>query len=243
MRAFFEDESVLAFFTDRHGGFSKSPFDSLNVSHNVGDNVSDVVKNRQLIADKEGFLLENLVYMKQVHSNSIEVVKNSFLSEIKDTDGLITDRRKIPLMAMSADCAAVLLYDKRKKLIAALHSGREGAFKNIVKSAIISLKENFGSKPEDIYAHIGPSIGVCCYEIGEDLAHLNREKFGEGYIVEKNGKYYLDIKKMLKEQLLKEGVKPEHLKISDICTSCDKNYFSYRRDGQTGRFCGVIMLK
>ncbi len=243
MRAFFEDENVLAFFTDRNGGFSKSPFDSLNVSHNVGDNVSDVVKNRELIADKEGFLLENLVYMRQVHSSRIEVVKNSFLSEIKDTDGLITDRRKIPLMAMSADCATVLLYDKKRKLIAALHSGREGTFKNIVKSAITSLKDNFDSKSEDIYAHVGPSIGVCCYEIGKDLAYLSQEKFGNSYIVEKNGKYYLDIKNMLKAQLLNEGIMPEHLKISDICTSCDKNYFSYRRDGRTGRFCGIIMLK
>jgi len=196
MRAFFEDDSVLAFFTDRHGGFSKPPYDTLNVSFNVGDDIRAVIKNRQKIADDEGFLLENLIFMKQVHSNKIFVAKNSFINEIKDTDGLITNKRKIPLMAMSADCAGVLMYDKKRGVAAALHSGREGTFQNISKEAIAHFVKDFGSDVKDICVHVGPSIGVCCYEIGEDLALETISRFGKKYIQKRGDSYFLDLKSM-----------------------------------------------
>ncbi len=238
-RAWFEDENVLAFFTDRLGGVSNGIYESLNVSANVGDDIKNVVQNRQIIADDNSFLLENLVYMKQIHSNNVKIVKNSFINEMQNCDGIITSKRKIPLMTMAADCTPVLIYDKEKRVIAAVHSGREGTKKEIVKNALELFVKEFGSNIKDIAVAVGASIGKCCYEIGEEIA----KSMNKGYIDKKNGSYFLDIKSMLKDQLLNFGLEEENIDISPICTSCDKNYFSYRRDGKCGRFCGIIMLK
>ncbi len=243
MRAFFEDDSVLAFFTNRHGGVSKAPYESLNVSDSVEDKPADIIKNRQIIADNNNFLLENMVYMEQIHSANIKIVTNSFVSKIRDCDGIITDKIKIPLMTMAADCAPVLVYDKSKKIIAALHSGRVGTFKGVISAAIYKMRINFGSLQEDIVVHVGPSIAKCCYEVDESIANFTIKNFGSKYISSKNNKYFLDIKSIIKEQLISFGLLEKNIRISDICTSCDKNYFSYRRDGPTGRFCGIIMLK
>ena len=239
VRAFFEDERVLAFFTDRHAGVSKGKYESLNVSSNVGDDIRNIVQNRQIIADKENFLVENIVYMKQIHLDNIQIIQNSFINEIKNCDGIITQKRKIPLMTMAADCAPVLLYDSKRSVIAALHSGRVGTYKNIVQKCINKMQVEFNSKADDITVEVGPSIGACCYEIGEDLA-LNYDK---RYLQMKKDKYFLDLKLMLKDELLECGIKENNLNVSQICTCCDEDYFSYRRDGITGRFCGIIMLK
>ncbi len=239
VRAFFEDERVLAFFTDRHGGVSKGKCESLNVSSNVGDNIRNIVQNRQIISDKENFLVENIVYMKQIHSDNVQIIQNSFINEIKNCDGIITQKRKIPLMTMAADCAPVLLYDSKRSVIAALHSGRVGTYKNIVQKCINKMQDEFNSKADDIMVEVGPSIGACCYEIGEDLA-LNYDK---RYLQMKKDKYFLDLKLMLKDELLECGIKENNLNVSQICTCCNEDYFSYRRDGITGRFCGIIMLK
>ncbi len=238
-RAWFEDEDVLAFFTDRFGGVSSGDYESLNVSPNVGDNIRNIMQNRQIIADDNGFLLENLVYMKQIHSNSVKIINNSFINEIKDCDGLITSKRKIPLMTMAADCAPILIYDKEKKVVSAVHSGRVGTKKEIVKTALELFIKEYSSKVENILIAVGPSIGKCCYEVGEEIAKETDKK----YIYQKEGSFYLDIKQMLNDQLLNFGIKKENIQISPVCTCCDKNYFSYRRDGQCGRFCGIIMLK
>ena len=239
VRAFFENDRVLAFFTDRFGGVSKDKYYSLNVSPFVGDDIKNVVQNRQIIANKESFYLENMVYMRQIHSNHVEIIDNSFINEIKDCDGVVTNRRKIALMVMAADCAPVLMFDEKNSVISAIHSGRVGTYKNIVKKCIEKMEDSFNSNPKDIVVEVGPSIGVCCYEIGGDLAC----KYNKEYIRVKKDKYFLDLKLMIKDELLECGIREEKLKISSICTCCDESYFSYRRDGKTGRFCGVIMLR
>ena len=239
IRAWFEDENVLAFFTDRLGGVSSGVYESLNVSSNVGDDIRNIVQNRQKIADDNGFLLENLVYMKQIHSNNVKIINNSFINEIKDCDGLITSKRKIPLMTMAADCAPILIYDKEKKVVSAIHSGRAGTKKEIARYALELFVKVYNSKVEDIVVAAGPSIGVCCYEVGDEIA----KDMDKRYIEQKNGSFYLDVKSILKDQLLNFGIKKENIQISPVCTCCDKDYFSYRRDGVCGRFCGIIMLK
>jgi len=239
LRAWFEDENVLAFFTDRNGGVSGGVYESLNVSSNVGDDIRNIVQNRQKIADDNGFLLENLVYMKQIHSNCVKKINNSFINEIKDCDGLITSKRKIPLMTMAADCAPILIYDREKKVVSAIHSGREGTKKEIVKTTLELFVNEYGSKAKNIQVSVGPSIGKCCYEVGDEIAW----DMDKRYIYQKKQGFYLDIKQMLNDQLLNFGIKQENIQISPVCTCCDKNYFSYRRDGQCGRFCGIIMLK
>ncbi len=239
VRTFFENERVLAFFTDRHGGVSKGIYKSLNISPNVGDNIRNIVQNRQIIANKESFLVENMVYMKQIHSNNVKIIQNSFINEIKNCDGIVTKKRKIPLMTMAADCAPILLYDRKRFVIAALHSGRVGTYKNIARECIKKMQDEFDCDTNEIMVEVGPSIGACCYEIGENLA-LDYDK---KYLQTRKDRYFLDLKMMLKDEFLGCGIKEDNLNISQICTCCDKDYFSYRRDGVTGRFCGIIMLK
>jgi len=239
IRAWFENDDVLAFFTDRHGGVSKDIYKSLNVSTNVGDDIRNIVQNRQIIADNNNFLIENMVYMRQIHSNNVQIIQNSFINEIKDCDGLITAKRKIPLMSMAADCAPVLMFDKKQKVISAIHSGRVGTQKKIVQKVVEKFVDKFNSNPKDIKVAIGPSIGKCCYEVGAEIADEVEKK----YIQIKDDKYYLDIKFMLQDQLLQSGLSAKNIEISQVCTSCDRDFFSYRRDGICGRFCGIIMLK
>ena len=239
IRAWFEDENVLAFFTDRFGGVSNGVYESLNVSINVGDDIKNIIQNRQIIANDNNFLLENLVYMKQIHSNNVKIINNSFINEIKECDGIITSKRKIPLMTMAADCAPVLIYDRDKKVISAIHSGREGTKKEIVLTALELFVKEYNSKVKNIVVAVGASIGQCCYEVSKEIA----KEMDKKYIKQKEGSFYLDVKSMIKDQLLQFGIKEKNMQISPICTCCDKNYFSYRRDGKCGRFCGIIMLK
>ncbi len=239
IRAWFEDENVLAFFTDRLGGVSDGVYESLNISSNVGDDIKNVIRNRQIIADKNNFLLENLVYMKQIHSNNVKIINNSFINEIKECDGVITSKRKIPLMTMAADCAPVLIYDRDKKVVSAIHSGREGTKKEIVLTALELFVKEYNSKVKNIVVAVGASIGQCCYEVSKEIA----KEIDKKYIKQKESSFYLDVKSMIKDQLLQFGIKEKNIQISPICTCCDKDYFSYRRDGECGRFCGIIMLK
>jgi len=103
------------------------------------------------------------------------------------------------------------------------------------------IKE-FESNPKDIVVSLGPSIKECCYEVGEDLADIAKKSFGEKYVIKRGGSFYLDLQTLNLDQLKSVGVKEENVEISSVCTCCDKNYFSYRRDGVTGRFAGVIKL-
>ena len=106
------------------------------------------------------------------------------------------------------------------------------------------MQKEFGCSPSDIVAGIGPAIGACCYEVGEDIAILCRSLGYEDGVLLKDNSYYLDLYQILFKQLLDLGVDTSKIEYSNICTACDtQNYFSYRKEGQTGRFCGAIMLK
>ncbi len=146
-------------------------------------------------------------------------------------------------MVMVADCSPILFYDDIKKVIAVAHAGRQGAFKNIVANVIQSFINNFGSHVKDIYVVIGASIGACCYEVGSEIYEEAKELNLEYAMIKKDESYYLDIGKILKKQLLKLGVLEKNIEISNECSCCQNDkYFSYRADGITGRFAGVICL-
>ena len=235
-------KELFANFSDRWGGVSKPPYDELNIALHVGDNPIDVLKNREILAKKFDFYIDNLIYMDQTHSNNIQIINDTFTNKIENCDGIITNKPNIPLMVMVADCIPILLYDRAKKVIGAVHAGRNGTFKSISKKAVTIMKEKFDSNPEDIVVSLGASIKDCCYEVGEDLANVAMKSFGKKYVVKRDDNFYLDLQTLNLDQLKSVGVKEENIEISPVCTCCDKNYFSYRRDGVTGRFAGVIKL-
>jgi len=96
---------------------------------------------------------------------------------------------------------------------------------------------------KDIMIGLGASIQSCCYEVGRDLADIAIKNFGEGFIMIRDEKYFLDLQALNRSQLLELGIEEKNIEISPTCTACDENYFSYRREGETGRFAGFIMLR
>ena len=214
---------VRWFVSDRWGGVSEAPYDELNIAYHTGDDPAAVEKNREILYERCG--IEGAVFMEQIHSCDIEYVDRICTPRC---DGVVTDKPGLALAVMSADCYGVLLYDTRGPAIAALHAGRAGAMGGIVTKALQILRRDFGA--QKIEAVISPGIGSCCYEVGEEILrqaspkYIKRERF-------------LDIKEMIKDQLREFGVGYVDY---DICTACDPNYYSYRRDGTTGRFASVI---
>ncbi len=236
-------EKLLCFQSDRHGGVSKAPYNTLNLALHVGDDPKSVIENRVILSQKVGFEIKNLIYMDQVHSNRIEVIEHAMVNKIDACDGLITQETNIPLLVMVADCIPMLFYDPTKNLIGIAHAGRNGTFQKIAAEMVEKMKREFDTDPRDLLVVMGTSIHRCCYEVGKEIASIVTANFGENYLEIREGRSYLDLQSLNFDQLLEAGVLREHIEISPVCSCCDENYFSYRREGVTGRFGMVAMLR
>jgi len=238
-------DSLIHAFTSRVGGTSLPPYDSLNLAFHIGDNEKTVTLNHEILAKELNHKRRTLVHMKQIHSKNIHKVgSEDNFSNPQECDALITNRTKTPLMVMVADCSPILFYDDVKKVIAVAHAGRQGAFLNIVQTTLDSFKEDFNSKMEDIVVSVGPSIGVCCYEVGSEINKEAKELSLEYAMQKREDSFYLNVGAIIKTQLLMAGIKEKNVEISQECTCCkNEKYFSYRADGVTGRFAGVMELK
>lgn len=253
-----KQRAIKHFVTERKGGVSSPPFDSLNMSLNVGDDKSHVIKNRQIVAKKTGIPFEKMTFTEQVHGNSIALVDGqnagkglfSYQDAINDADGLITNKKQIPIIVLGADCVPVLFYDPVNLGVGAVHSGWRSTVKNIAQKAISEMNHHFHSKPENILAGIAPSIGACCYEVDENVVCEVEKAFGttEPYILpsKREKKYIFDLWNTIIIQLKNAGIKEQNIENSAICTHCNHHtFFSARRAGRdkTGRFAAGIMLR
>ena len=219
--------------------------DSGNLAFHVNDNSLHVEQNHKILARKLDYDKKALVHMKQIHSNIVHIIDDEDNFDNPPTcDALITNKINIPLMVMVADCSPILFYDDEKEVVAVAHAGRQGAFKNIVQNTINSFINDFKSDINSLHVAIGASIRVCCYEVGEEIYNEAKD-LGLDYAIElREKKFYLNISKILKSQLLTCRVKEENIEISDECTCCkSEKYFSYRADSKTGRFAAIIQLK
>lgn len=228
------DESVLVHFTNRHGGVSGAPCQSNNLALHVKDDVSAVMQNRITLC--KALEIPTLVSMNQVHGTHVEIIQIPQPHTVAKCDGLLTQLKGVGLMVLTADCTPVLLHDPVTQTIGALHVGRKGAFGEIVPATIKRMQHTFGSVPKSVHAWLGPSIRACCYEIDGEVLVYAKANFAP-YLQGKK----LNIHGLIVDQLRDAGV--VHVHESPSCTCCDRDYFSYRRDGITGRQAGVIMLK
>lgn len=216
-------------FTTRLGGVSEGPYASLNLGRKSGDEVARVDENRRIACESVGADVEKLALNYQVHSN--RVVKAVPAARGEHADGLWTDEAFLPILAMSADCLPIVLAraNGAAPAIAVLHAGWRGLLEDIAASGVRALGEG------SLAAAIGPAIGPCCYQVGEEVAAPFRERFG-GDVV-RNGR--LDLWTSAERALRAAGV----LQVDrfDRCTACEpETFFSHRRDaGNTGRQ-GVI---
>lgn len=193
-------------------------------------------KKKWDLVSKFGILSKKIVSMDQVHGNKVVILENDNLTNTKETDGVITDK-PIILCVQTADCLPVFMFDSNRRIVAAIHAGWRGLYKGIIKKAVTRMKE-LGSKPMELVVAVGPHIQVCCYDVP-------KERIQNGLSGNLRGnKWYLDLKKIAFTQLKSEGVQTSSIDISDICTYCNSNYWSFRRDGEkSGRMLNIIGLK
>jgi hypothetical protein len=187
-----------------------------------------------------GFDASSVARGEQVHGVAVTFVERP--GDYPATDSLVTRKQNLLLGISVADCVPILIVDRESQTIAAVHAGWRGTANRITAKTIAYMKTKLDSRSEDIFAFVGPSAGVCCYEVGEEVA----ENFPSEYYIrsDHSGKYRVDLKKLNFAQLMESGLPKENLEISEACTICDWNYHSYRRDGPAGgRMLAVIGLK
>ena len=216
-------------FTTRVGGVSEGPYASLNLGRKSGDEVARVDENRRIACESIGADLDALALNFQVHSDRVRRAAPGERGE--HADGLWTDEPGLPILAMSADCLPVALarVGSEEPAVAVLHVGWRGLLGGIIAAGAHALGGG------TLAAAIGPGIGPCCYEVGEEVAAPFRERFGDNVVHESR----LDLWTSAERALRAAGV--ERVNRFDRCTACEpETFFSHRRDaGRTGRQ-GVI---
>ncbi|MBL6989239.1 MAG: peptidoglycan editing factor PgeF [Bacteriovoracaceae bacterium] len=188
---------------------------------------SNHLMNVELFMAQNGHLFESIHIASQVHDNKVFVVGQKGVPDDFKEDALVTNQKNIAIVVRTADCLPILLYEARKKIIAVIHSGWRGTKKDIVTNTIVKMQDAFNAKAQDMIALLGPSIGSCCYQVGDEVACNFKEV--KGAITIKGSSKYLDLSVVVKNSLHNNGV----LQIEKIesCTCCNPDqYFSYRRD-------------
>jgi len=242
-----------AIFT-RLGGISPAPFDTLNLSISVADDKRNVFHNRSLAYGTLHRTNETLVHAHLCHGSEVAIVSPENYGEyIGPVDGLVTNAPGCGLTMNYADCAPILLLDPRRNAIGLGHAGWKGAVKDLPGALVRTMQKAFASNPADLIAAIGPSIGPCCYQVGEPVISAVRAAFDspEELLVFPNdpgdrdhdaGRPNFDLPEANRIQLKKAGVR--RIEVSALCTACRTDlFFSHRAEnGQTGRFGAVLIL-
>ncbi len=243
-------------FTTRLGGVSEGVCARLNLSFSRGDAPEAVMENYRRVAESFGKTVEDFVCTDQTHTTTVLKVgkteKGYGVTKEKpytDVDGLITNEPGVILSTFYADCVPLYFVDPVHKAIGLSHSGWRGTVGRMGQKTLEAMEKAYGTKPEDVYAAVGPSICQDCYEISEDVAeHFYAEFQGHGdeiLINKGNGKYQLDLWKTNEIVLLEAGIRPEHLAVTNICTCCNSEVlFSHRASqGKRGNLAAFLMLK
>jgi len=196
------------------------------------------------LAAQFGVYERDVYFLNQVHEKEIRVIEEASPNDILDYDGLVTNCPGKLLVTCYADCVPLLFYDPEKNVVASVHSGWKGTVKRIGAETVKKMKDVYGCRPEDILVGIGPSIGPCCFEVGQDVYKEFELKVPVGAFQDK-GKYFVDLWNSNIEILLSAGVRRENIECKGICTCCHRDkYYSYRSgDKEAGRFAAFIMLK
>ena len=241
------------FVSTRKGGFSKPPFEFNNMSLECND--IHTIINRKELSEILNLPLENFVYQYQTHTKNVIIINQSHKGRgttdindaLQDNDAMITSEKQICIVAMAADCVPVLLFDSENKIVAAIHSGWKGTIQEITKTTVQKMIDEFNSKPENIFAGIGPSIGKCCYEIGNEVAEKIKSKLEYSdkvlFFNNKTQKFHFDLWLANKLQLEKIGINTKNIEIAEICTKCNQDFYYSARNNDLGRFSAGIFLK
>jgi YfiH family protein len=228
---------VRAAVSTRVGGVSTPPLD-LNLSFNVGDDALHVKKNRELFFGSLGIGVDALALPQQVHGNTVRRVDRPGLYPA--CDALVSNVPGVYLGVTVADCIPLLIFDAAKRAVSAVHVGWRGSLARVASKALETLAAEYSSRPEDVFAFLGPSAGVCCYEVGEKIAR----RFDSSDFQTRNGRIFLDLKSVTRRHLSAFGIPEAHIEFSAQCTICSPSVFhSFRREREkSGRMMGVVGL-
>jgi polyphenol oxidase len=235
-----------AVFT-RRGGVSPSPWASLNLGGSVGDAAEHVTENRLHVFNSMGCDPVSIHDVWLIHSTNIVYADapRSLEEPAAKADILFTNRPGVTLLMRFGDCVPILFHDPVEKVIGIAHAGWVGTLNGVVKAAVEGMRSQYGCKPENIVAGIGPSIGVDHYEVGADVISQFQQSHGasDRILQTRNGSTYLDLWAANEIQLHNAGIM--QVQVSGICTACHvDDWFSHRAEkGKTGRFGALIALQ
>jgi len=236
-----------ALFTRRAGGVSAATYASLNLGFHVGDADAATAENLRRLAAFLSVAPEQVCFATQVHGiELIDVTGPVPGGRAGLCDGLATATPGVALMVRTADCLPLLLFDPQRRAVAAMHAGRRGTLADAAGAAVRHLVQRYGCAPRTLQAAIGPAAGRCCYAVNAAaVAELRAARPADAaqFIGRApDGQPTLDLAGINRAQLLAAGVPADRIELSPDCTICNRAYFSYRRDGVTGRQAAVIML-
>jgi YfiH family protein len=248
------DNQIGHFTSTRTGGVSTGEYASLNLGNFSDDSRENIMHNRRLLCAELGIPFNHLIGAHQVHGTAIKVVDKSLLTmkenerevALDGFDALICQTPGICISATTADCVPVLLFDPVTRSIAAIHSGWRSTLNNIVGCTINALQTNFGVKPADLIAAVGPCISGAVYEVGAELEsqfHINGFDTRHFFSPLNNEKYLFDIRLAVQKQLEAAGIC--NIEVSPHCTFSEPElFFSARRQGiHSGRMLSGILLQ
>ena len=244
-------------FSTRLGGVSEGFLSSMNLSFTRGDDPEKVRENFRRMGTAIGFETKDLVLSDQTHTANVRRVTEADRGkgfdkekDYTDTDGLITNVPGLMLVTIYADCVPLYFVDPVHKAIGLSHSGWKGTVHRMGKVTLERMAEEFGTRPEDVQAAIGPSICQDCYAVSEDVAEAFMNEFADHQddqlVYRKdNGKYQLNLWRANELVLLEAGIRPEYLTITNVCTCCNHELlFSHRAShGQRGNLGAFLGLK
>ena len=234
-------------FFNSYGGVSSGIYKGLNCGIGSKDKKKNIIKNLQIASKKIGVKKNKLILLYQMHSNKIYYIKKNVKKKLIG-DGLITGLKGLAIGILTADCAPILFYDRKKNVIGAVHAGWRGAYKKIGKKMINYFKKK-GSKLHNIFAVIGPCISQNNYEIKNDFKtkFLNQDPKNKKYFKKIKNKIYFDLKGYIFLQLKNAGLNNVEIIKKDTFNPRN-NFFSARRCVKNkindyGRNISIIMIK
>ena len=260
-------------FTTRHGGVSTGEKTSLNFGKGPDETWDNILENYRILAaalneeaGKAGLVnREHMVRTDQTHTANVLTVTEEHLSmgilrerEYTNIDGLITNKRGITLITSHADCNALFFYDPKQQAIGLAHSGWKGTLQEIGAQIIRQMSTEFDTQPEDLIVGIGPALCQTCFEVDEDVAQKFYQKNPAWKTMafqreigicsetgEERRKHYIDLKSVVRETLMRSGVKPENIHDMGLCSKCRPDlFYSYRgQKGKNGNMVSVMMLR
>lgn len=226
---------VKAYVTTRAGGVSRAPFAGLNLGDHVGDTVGDVAANRALL---KGCLPSEPQWLRQVHGTDVVVADEAVIGS--EADGVHTSKADTVCAILTADCLPVLICDRNGSTVGAAHAGWRGLSQSVIERTIDAMRV----PPPELLVFLGPAIGPAHYEVGDDVRDVfvdDDENAVTAFLPTADGKWLANLYELAQLRLRRIGV--EEIYGGDFCTFADsERFFSYRRDGKTGRMAALIWL-